>query len=140
MTTAPSNLKLKAFSEESVEEFYSYGFAQYNAGNWDQAKDLFTVLCAQRPLDARFWFGLGATMQESGNYLDALHSWAMGALLRNEDPYPHFHAAECYFSLEDNEQGIKALREVELRMTKEHPLEIKFTLLKEQWSCFDVNS
>lgn len=133
MTIAPSDIKLDALSEESVEEFYAYGFAQYNSGNWAEAADVFKVLCTRRPLEARFWFGLGATMQEAGSYLDALHSWAMVALLKNSDPYPHFHAAECYFSLQDGQEAMKALKEAEIKITKDHPLGAKIELLKEQW-------
>ena len=72
--------------ESSIEEFYAYGFAQYNSGRWDEAADAFRVLCTNRPLEPKFWFGLGATMQEAGSYMEALHSWAMVALLKKEDP------------------------------------------------------
>lgn len=116
-----------------AEQFYSYGFAHYNSGNWSEAADAFRVLCTKRPLEPRFWFGLGATLQEAGSYLDALHAWAMAALLKKEDPYPHFHAAECYFSLQDKGEGAKALREAKSLLSEEDPLQHKIALLKEQW-------
>lgn len=133
-TKAPDNLNPTALSEESVEQFYAYGFAQYNSGNWDEAAKLFQVLCSKRPLEARFWFALGATLQEAGSYLEALHSWAMAALLKKEDPYPHFHAAECYFSLKNTKEALQALKEAEIKITKEHPLEEKIMVLKQQWT------
>jgi tetratricopeptide (TPR) repeat protein len=111
-----------SLSEEEVEKFYAYGFAHYGSGNWNEAAD-------------GFWFALGATLQEAGSYYDALHSWAMAALLKKEDPYPHFHAAECCFSLQMSEDAAKALKESEIRMGKEplHPLKIKIGLLRQQW-------
>lgn len=122
-------------SEEEVERFYAYGFAQYNSGNWAEATDVFRLLCTRRPLEPRFWFALGATLQEAGVYQDALHSWAMAALLKKEDPYPHFHAAECCFSLHWADDAAKALDESEARIKNEsiHPLKGRIALLRQQW-------
>lgn len=122
-------------SEEEVEKFYAYGFAHYGSGNWNEAADVFRLLCTRRPLEPRFWFALGATLQEAGSYHDALHSWAMAALLKKEDPYPHFHAAECCFSLQMSEDAARALVESEIRVKAEpsHPLKIKIGLLRQQW-------
>jgi type III secretion system low calcium response chaperone LcrH/SycD len=124
-----------ALSEEETEKFYAYGFAQYGSGNWAEAADAFRLLCTRRPLEPKFWFALGATLQEAGRYEDALHSWAMAALLKKEDPYPHFHAAECCFSLQMAEDASKALAESESRLGAEfaHPLKDKIGLLRQQW-------
>lgn len=120
-------------TEVDLEPFYAYAYAQYGGGNLTEAADLFRLLCTRRPLEARFWFGLGATLQETGSYGDALHAWAMAALLRGEDPYPHFHAAECYLSLNERTEAIKALAEAAIRAQNEHPLSGKISVLKKQW-------
>lgn len=122
-------------SEEDVERFYAFGFAQYGSGNWSEAADVFRVLCTRRPLEPRFWFALGATLQEAGSYNEALHSWAMAALLKKEDPYPHFHAAECCFSLQNIQDAALALQESEVRISREptHPLKGLIGLLRQQW-------
>ena len=126
-------------SEEEVEAFYSFGFSQYGSGNWPEAADTFRVLCTRRPLDPRFWFALGATLQEARSYEDALPSWAMASLLKREDPYPHFHAAECYFSLKRKDEALKALKESSERIGQNpsHPLEEKILVLKELWGLSD---
>jgi len=121
------------FSDAEVEEFYAYAFAQYESGNWSEAADVFRVLCTRRPFEGKFWFGLGAALQEAESYGDALQAWAMAALLLEGDPYPHFHAAECYFSMQEIEEAGKALFQVERRMGDNHPLAEKVKLLKEQW-------
>jgi type III secretion system low calcium response chaperone LcrH/SycD len=120
-------------SDEEVESFYLYAFSHYNSGHWSEAARCFKVLCTRRPLDSRFWFGLGAALQEGGNYRDALHAWAMAALLKRQDPYPHFHAAECAFSLGDAGDAEKALNEAAKRIENNHPLEGKISLLRQQW-------
>jgi type III secretion system low calcium response chaperone LcrH/SycD len=125
----------KALSDVDVEKYYAYGFAHYGTGNWTEAADVFRILCTRRPLEPRFWFALGATLQEAGSYHDALHSWAMAALLKKNDPYPHFHAAECCFSLKMEEDASKALCESEERILSEweHPLKDKIQTLRKQW-------
>jgi type III secretion system low calcium response chaperone LcrH/SycD len=127
--------KEKTITDEEVEKFYSYGFAHYGTGNWDEAADVFRVLCTRRPLEPKFWFALGATLQEAGSYKQALHSWAMAALLNKKDPYPHFHAAECCFSLQRAKEAALALAESEERIARSstHPLFDKIGILKQQW-------
>lgn len=120
-------------SDEEVESLYLYAYSHYNSGHWTEAADIFRLLCTRRPLDSRFWFGLGASLQEGNSYFDALHAWAMAALLKKEDPYPHFHAAECYFSLGTYEEASKALNEASLKLEMHHPLNEKISLLREQW-------
>lgn len=126
-------IEVTTLSEDEVERFYAFGFAHYGSGNWDRAADVFRVLCTRRPLEPKFWFALGATLQEAGSYQEALHSWAMAALLKKEDPYPHFHAAECCISLQMAKDAAKALKESEQRIQGEHPLKDKIALLRQQW-------
>ena len=120
-------------SDDEVETLYLCAYSHYNSGHWTEAADIFRLLCTRRPLDPRFWFGLGAALQEGSSYFDALHAWAMAALLKKEDPYPHFHAAECYFSLGESGDAAKALNEASLKIETTHPLAGKISLLKEQW-------
>ena len=122
-----------ALTDAQVEQFYAYAFAQYRSGGLQKAEEIFQVLCARRPFEARFWFGFAATLQEEKNYEGALRGWAMVALLDNSNPYPHFHAAECSFSIRNLRDAALALKETELRIEKNHPLEDRIPLLKEAW-------
>ena len=70
---------------------------------------------------------------ERKKYEEALYAWAMAALLDKSNPYPHFHAAECAFSMNNLRDAKLALKEAETRMEKEHPLQEKISLLKELW-------
>lgn len=124
---------IELISEKDVEAFYVLAYSHYNSGHWTEAADIFRLLCTRRPLESRFWFGLGAALQEGASFFDALHAWAMAALLKKEDPYPHFHAAECCFSLGQYEDAVKALEEALSKIETNHPLAEKISLLKEQW-------
>ena len=119
---------------EELEKFYAYGFMLYSQGSCKESSDVFRVLCTNSPLEFRFWFGLGASLQETKEYTEALRAWAVAALLEKESPFPHFHAAECYFSERTPEEAKKALEEVERRIDEQHPLFEKVALLKERWA------
>ncbi|MBF8262756.1 MAG: scc2 [Parachlamydiales bacterium] len=116
------------------ESFYAHAYALYQANSLSQAAEVFQVLCARSPLDQRFWFGLGASCQESGRFAEAERAWAMAALLDPLDPYPHFYAAQCAHSLNQTDDAALALLKAEERTTDlEHPLHEVVLLLKEQW-------
>lgn len=116
-----------------VEPFYTDAFAQYEAGKFTEAIEAFRLLCYRHPLEGRFWFGLAASLQESRKYEEALQAWAVAAVLKRRDPYPHFHAAECYFSLQNLEDGAKALDEAAEKSNENLDLKEKIALLREQW-------
>jgi type III secretion system low calcium response chaperone LcrH/SycD len=118
---------------EEAEKFYSLGFSLYGAGNYKESADVFEVLCAQWPLEPKHWFALASSRQENTEYEKALHAWAMAAILKSEDPYPHFHAAECCLSLEQQEDAGKALASALLRAKENPALQDKIALLRQQW-------
>lgn len=117
-----------------AEKFYAHAFALYQAGRVQEASEVFRLLCTRLPLQPRFWFGLAASCQESGDYSNALHAWAMSALLDPSNPYPHFHAAECAHSRGDLSEALKALSEAKERLqTLSHPLSSSIELFEERW-------
>lgn len=117
------------------ESFYAHGYALYHSGNVKDAIEVFKVLCARDPLEERFWFALGACLQENKEYFEALHAWAMVATLNRTNPYPHFHAAECAFSMNQMGDAHKALSEAKMRfgIEDEHPLKNAIAFLEERW-------
>ena len=129
LSTAPTVPAIDA------EQFYAHGYALYQSGRAKDAVDVFRVLSARQPFELRFWFGLGASLQEDRSYSEALCAWAMAALLEPADPYPHFHAAECAYSLHQKDEALKALAEAKARIKdSSHPLKGPVELLEERWS------
>lgn len=116
------------------EMFYAHAFAHYQAGRTKDAAEVFHILCARFPLEARFWFGLASSCQESADYEIALHAWAMSALLDPKNPYPHFHAAECSTSLQCKRDALLALETAKTLLDSEtHPLASPIAALEERW-------
>lgn len=120
---------------ENEEIVYAAAFGLYEKGDYARASDLFTHLVLRSPFDAKFWLGLASARQMDKKYQESLHAWAIVAFLKMEDPMPHFHAAECLLSLQQNEEALKALRCAENNLTANDAsgLKEKITLLREQY-------
>ena len=89
---------------------YQDALAQYEAGSYDRATDLFCHLSEEHPLSVDVWKGLAACYQMRACYREALMAWAMAALLDRNDPVAHFHAAECLLANGEIGEAKKAIR------------------------------
>lgn len=118
---------------QEAEVLYADAFNQYEAGRFQEAVEAFRHLCFLHPFEAKFWFGLAASLQESRSYPEALEAWAVTALLNPKAPHPHFHAAECYFSLQNREEALTALDEAAMKVGNDVDLEEKIAFLRQQW-------
>ncbi|MDP1607699.1 MAG: tetratricopeptide repeat protein [Chlamydiales bacterium] len=121
-------------SSEEAKKFYAFGFSLYGAGSAQEAIDVFEVLCVQRPLEAKHWFGLAASLQERSHYEKALPAWAMAAILDQSNPHPHFHAAECCFAQGKQEEARIALEAALIRSEQDSVLQDRIALLQHRWN------
>lgn len=110
---------------------YQASYTFYQAGNYARAADLFLQLAREAPFEKEYWKGLASCQQMQGKYDDALHAWSLAALLCEEDPMPHFHAAECLLSQNNKEEALKALFLAEKKTGLSGQIRSKITLLKE---------
>jgi type III secretion system low calcium response chaperone LcrH/SycD len=128
-------LKSKPMPQEEQEMLYSSGYGLYEAGNYEEATHLFTRLVLADPFMETYWRGLASCHQMTRNYEKALYAWALSSLLQEQDPWPHFHAAECLLSLNEKEEALKALNAAAERLKKEdrdhQSLKAKIETLKE---------
>lgn len=107
---------LTTFGQKKTKSpLFKEAYALYNASDYKEAEPLFRSLIQEHPLDKKTWFGLASTLMMQKKYEEALMPWAMTALLEDNDPLPHFHAAECLFSLGQQEEAKKALALAEER-------------------------
>ncbi len=96
-------------SETEVRGLYTAAYGHYEKGEYRAAGQLFTRLILSNPFSEDFWQGLAGAKQMSRDYEAALHAWALVSLLNESNPWPHFHAAECFLRLEQKEDALKAL-------------------------------
>lgn len=110
-TLLKSETLQRAFGVSSyeMEEIYSEAYRLYEEDVYLESSIAFRWLVLLNPYVAKYWKGLAASLQLLEKYEKALHGYAMAALLDADNPYPHFHAYECYDALNNTEDADKAL-------------------------------
>lgn len=129
---------LKAIGDDVVESLYSFAFGFYEAGKYQEALNFFLLLTAIRRKEGRFWKGLGATFQLLKRYPEAVDAYSMAVLMddKTQDPYSHFHAAECLFSMNEFKRAVQALKSVKALVKgkeKYHALNKRVDVLGNMW-------
>jgi type III secretion system low calcium response chaperone LcrH/SycD len=114
---------------EMERQFYATAFGLYEKGDYRSAAQLFTQMVLTDPFSEHYWQGLASSKQMARDYMAAVHAWSLVALLKEGDPLPHFHAAECFLSLEEKDEALKAL-DAALDLCKDEQLREKIHLLK----------
>lgn len=122
----------KPFSISQRETIYAAAFGMYERGEYSQSADFFTMLILHDPYEVRFWKGLASSRQMEKKFKEALHAWAIHALLSGQDPMTHFHAAECYLSMGEKEEAKKALALAEKGFSLKDPTKEKIGYLQEK--------
>ena len=102
------------YTEDEMEAVYLLAYNAYRQGKYPDARKLFQFLALNDHVESRFWMGLAATCQVSGEYRQAVAAYEMAAVLEATNPWPPFHAGECYAAMNDWETCAKALEAVEI--------------------------
>jgi type III secretion system low calcium response chaperone LcrH/SycD len=119
---------------EDLGLLYSLGFSLYQSNDFERAETIFRRLVVADSLEKKHWWAFGAVLQAGRKYEQALTAWSMCCLFDDNDPQSHFHAAECFLSLEHKEEAFKALEAAKNRCQETHSeLEKKITLLEQIW-------
>lgn len=101
----------KAFgiSDYEMEKLYEEAYEYYESDAYQDSLILFRWLVLFNSYEAKYWMGFAATLQLLERYEKALHAYAVAYLLDSQNPYPHFHAYECYMLLKNRDDAEKAL-------------------------------
>jgi len=126
----PLGSKRKPLNQKDREIVYAAAFGLYEGGDYEQSSLFFTKLVLEDPFEIRFWKGLASSHQMLRNYQEALHAWGIVCILGNHDSIAHFHAAECYLSMNELQEAKKALQCAEKSLTEKSSLFEKIQLLK----------
>lgn len=121
-----------SISDESINLQYEDAYHAYQNGSFGKSIRLFECICFHRPYEPIYWEGLASAQFMQKEYENSIRSWAMVCLLDPKCAKGHLYAAECYFSLNNPADGLKALKEARKR-AEEKPLIDRIDLLKEIW-------
>ena len=109
----------KNLSLEEQEIIYAAAHGFYEHGDYEKSAGNFVHLVMTNPFEKKFWKGLASARQMQKEYKAALHAWAIVCLLDDQDPFPHFHAAENLHQLQEKEEAMKALACAEALLKEE---------------------
>ena len=101
--------QLKGVTNDELEAVYSLAFGYYQTGKYEEAHKLFQFLVLFDHLNAKYWFGLGATQQALRDFQNAAVSYGYCSFLKLDNPKPQLHAAECFLALGDKRSAASAL-------------------------------
>ena len=101
--------EMKGVSNDELEAVYSLAFGYYQTGKYEEAHKLFQFLVLFDHLNAKYWFGLGATQQALKDFKNAAVSYGYCSFLKLDNPKPQLHAAECFLALGDKRSAASAL-------------------------------
>lgn len=125
-------------TDDMADGLYAYAHGYYTEGLYAEAEQLFRILTAVRIKSTLYWKGLGASLQMLKRHKEAVDAYSWAAIQDEKfmDPYPHFYAAECLYTLGDIPRGLKALESAKFiaKKRKIHPqLVEKIELLQSIW-------
>ena len=96
-------------SSYEMEKLYEEAFEYYAADCYLDSLTVFRWLVLFNSYEAKYWMGFAANQQLLQRYEKALHAYAVASLLDIKNPYPHYHAFECYRLLNNKDDAKKAL-------------------------------
>jgi type III secretion system low calcium response chaperone LcrH/SycD len=111
--------KALKITNDEMEDIYREAYQAYHADQFEAASALFRWLSLFNPFVLKYWMGFAASSQLLKKYEEALKAYSVAAVLDPENPYPHFHAFECYQSLENEMEASKALEDAYRVASKE---------------------
>ncbi len=122
-----------------VKQLYAQAYDYYAAGKYADAEGYFRLLTSMSPKTLDIWMGLGASLQMQKKLTDAIDCFGVAAIIDEKElnPYPHMHAADCFWALEQKEKAYAALNSAMLiakKETKHSTLLERLEFLQKRWT------
>ncbi len=125
-------------SEDAAKALYYLAYNAYQNGNYQESVSFFRILTEQSTDHRAAWMGLGASFQMLKKYEEAIAAYGCAAVLDENDPYVHLHAAECFHALNNPQKALMALDSA-LACEPKPELREQLTLLRTLWTQGGTN-
>lgn len=102
---------VQGIDDATMERLYAIAYNTFQAGKYDQARELFQYLTVTDYTKPKYWNGLGATAFSTKNWTEALNAYGMACQTAPKDPKPRLRAADCWLALGDVENALMGLDE-----------------------------
>lgn len=98
------------FSDKSLEFVYASGYRYFANEKYDKAAEIFSMLCAFRPLNVKYLTAFAICWKRLKQYDLALTAFNTLSLLEPENTVPVLHTAECYLAKGETETAAEILQ------------------------------
>ena len=112
--------ELYGITQKELDALYIKGFQEYNAQQYEKAKQIFAYLLYLNSDEAKYWFAFGAVLHVFKRYEEALCYYAMAADKDILEPIYTLHMVECFIGLEKHSEALEALA-ILLKETESDP-------------------
>ena len=124
-------------SSQQISSLYAMGYHFYRNGKYEDAKPIFRLLSTVQADDRKHWLGLAGCYQMLKEYKAAIECYSVAAIQNPNDPYPHWHAAECFYRSNHKEKAFTTLNSAieiaQLDVIKFQPLISQLQLIRQVW-------
>ena len=104
---------IRGYTADEMDAVYLLAHNAYQQRRYEDARRLFYFLAENDHTESRYWMGIAACLQLTGEHTEAVAAYGMAAMLDATNPVPPLHACECYLALHDLAAARKALDAVE---------------------------
>lgn len=101
--------EVKGISNKQMNAMYAVGFNLFNAGRLEDAKKVFNGLLILDHLERKYWFAMGAVLQQLKDFNEALKCYQVAAFLDIKIAKTQYQIAECHLALGDKENALNAI-------------------------------
>lgn len=101
MKKEPSHAEKAGITKKQLNALYALGLKLYRSECFQQAVDIFKLLCFYEPKSSRNWMALGGANQHTKNHYAAAASFAMASMYDPLNADPKFYAAHTFIDLQD---------------------------------------
>jgi type III secretion system low calcium response chaperone LcrH/SycD len=109
---AGSLLEMLGLSQDSLKKLETEAYTLYNSQKFENAKELFQLLCCTSVTSAEPWVLLGACYMHLKQHKKALDCFGCATLLNPTDPRPFFFAGFSNYELNDLSESRLCFQEV----------------------------
>ncbi|MBA3723124.1 MAG: tetratricopeptide repeat protein [Parachlamydiaceae bacterium] len=123
---------------DKENDLYAIAYGFYQDQEYQKSIDSFRLLTALKPFEQKYWKGLGASLQMNEDYEQAIESYFCAQILSKSkaDPYLYVYASDCYFTLGQIQDGLKALEGAKLSASEQKNAQVlkHVAIMRERWS------
>lgn len=101
--------EMYGISDDSFQSFYQIAVQLYQEEKIEEALNAFTFLTTLNSLVFEPWLALGSCWFIKKNWMEALRTYSVAALLNFNHPESHLYSAECYLMIQQEKIGKETL-------------------------------